>query len=462
MLEEAVERARALTGARHGVITTIDERGRVREFVTSGLPPEERRKMVEWPDGLRLFEHLRDLRSPLRVSDLPGYLRSLGLSPNPWGSKTLQGTPMHHRGEHLGNFFLGDKEDGEAFTAEDEEILVLFASQAATAIANARSHWAVERARADLEALVETSPVGVVVFEAATGRAASFNREARRIVEEIRTPGRPTEQLLDVMTCRRADGREVSLEELPLAQQLEGATALRAEEIELSVPDGRSVRTLVNATPIHSGDGDVVSVVVTMQDLRPLEELERQRAEFLEMVSHELRAPLISIKGSTTTALHAAPAPTRAETRQFFRIIDGQADRMRRLIANLLDAGSIEAGTLTVAPEPSNVAALVDQARTTFLTGGGRHPLLIDLPPDLPRVLADPERIVQVLGNLLSNAARQSPPSSAIRVEGAHEGASVALSVSDDGSGIAPDQIPPPLPQAGRTRRRHRTRPRDI
>ena len=80
---------------------------------------------------------------------------------------------MHHRGEHLGNFFLGDREDGEAFTAEDEEILVLFASQAATAIANARTHRDVERARADLEALVETSPVGVVVFDSGTGRAVS-------------------------------------------------------------------------------------------------------------------------------------------------------------------------------------------------------------------------------------------------------------------------------------------------
>ncbi len=178
------------------------------------------------------------------------------------------------------------------------------------------------------------------------------------------------------------------------------------------------------------------------QDLGPLEELERQRAEFLEMVSHELRAPLISIKGSTATALHAAPAPTRAELFQCFRIIDGQADRMRRLIANLLDAGSIEAGTLTVAPEPSNVTALVDQARTTFLTGGGRHPVLIDLPPDLPRAMADPERIVQVLGNLLSNAARHSPPSSPIRVEGSHEGACVALSVSDEGRGITPDEVP--------------------
>ncbi len=441
VLEEAAESARALTGARSGVITTIDERGEVQDLVTSGLPPEECRKMVEWPDGPRLFEHLRDLPAPFRVADLPGYLRSLGLS-NPSSSKTLQGASMHHRGEHLGSFFLGDKENGEAFTTEDEEILVLFASQAAAAIANARTYCAVERARADLEALVETSPVGVVVLNAATGRAVSLNREARRIVEELRTPGCPAEHLLEVMTCRYADGREFSLEELPLSRQLEGATAMRAEEIELSVPDGRSVRTLVNATPIHSDDGDLVSVVVTMQDLAGLEELERQRAEFLGMVSHELRAPLTSIKGSTATVLGASPVPHQAELLQFFRIIDGQADHMRGLIANLLDAGSIEAGTLTIAPEPSNVAALVDRARTTFLSGGGRNSVVIDLPPDLPRAMADPERIVQVLNNLFSNAARHSPPSSAIRVEAGHEDGYIELSVSDLGRGIPPDRLP--------------------
>ena len=441
VLEEVVESARALTGARSGVITTLDERGEIQDFVTSGLPPEERRKMVEWPDGPRLFDHLRDLPTPLRVADLGGYLRSLGLSPNPWSAQTLQGTPMHHRGEHLGNFFLGDKEDGEAFGDEDEEILVLFASQAATAIVNARTHRDVERARADLEALVETSPVGVVVFDAGSGRPGTINREARRIVEELRTPGRPTEQLLEVITCRQADGREVSLEELPLARALENAAAMRAEEIELSLPDGRSVRTLINVTPIRSEDGGVVSVVVTMQDLAPLEELERQRAEFLGMVSHELRAPLTSIKGSTATVLGAVPVPPQAEMLQFFRIIDGQADHMRGLIANLLDAGSIEAGTLTVAPEPSNVAALVDRARNTFLSGGGRHAVLIDLPPDLPRAMADRERIVQVLNNLFSNAARQSPLSSPIRVEAAREGGYVALSVSDEGRGIPPDRL---------------------
>ena len=442
VLEDVVESARGLTGARVGVITTLDERGEVRDFVTSGLAPEERRAMVEWPDGPRVFEHLRDLPGPLRVADLPGYLRSLGCSPSPWGSKTLQGTPMRHRGEQFGGFFLADKEDGEAFTAEDEEILVLFASQAAAAIANARAYREVERARADLETLVETCPVGVVVFDAATGRAVSFNREARRIVEEIRTPGCPTEQLLDVITCRHADGRVVSLAESPLARQLEDAEEMRAEEIELSVPDGRSVRTLVNATPIHSDDGEVVSVVASFQDLAPFDELGRQRAEFLEMVSHELRAPLISIKGSTTTALGASPAPHLTELLQIFRIIDDQADHMRGLIANLLDAGSIEAGTLTVAPEATSVASLVESARNTFLTGGGRHAVVVDLPPDLPPAMVDPQRIGQVLNNLLANAARHSPPSAPIRVEGAIEGAHIALSVSDQGRGIAPDRLP--------------------
>ena len=458
-----MEGARALTGARSGVITTIDERGQVQDFVTSGLPPEERRMMLEWPDGPRLFEHLRDLPTPLRVANLPGYLGSLGLPSNPWGAKTLQGTPMHHGGEHLGHFFLADKEDGEAFTAEDEEILVLFASQAATAIANTRTHLDVERARASLEALVETSPVGVVVFDARTGRPVSFNREAQRIVEEIRTPGHPTEQLLEVMTFRHADGPEISLEEFPLARQLEGATTTRAEEIELSVPDGRSVRTLINVTPIHSEEGELVSVVVTMQDLGPLEELERQRAEFLGMVSHELRAPLTSIKGSTATVLGAAPTPPQAEMLQFFRIIDGQADHMSGLIANLLDAGSIEAGTLTVAPEPSSVAVLVDRARNTFLSGGGRHPVLVDLPPDLPRAMADPDRIAQVLEQP-ARRTRHGKLAAVVadpRRGGARRQLHRALGLGR-GPGHRARPAPASLQEARRPRRRHRARARDL
>ena len=442
VLREIVDSARALTGARYGLIATVDDAGRPQDFVTAGLASGVHAVMAAWADGPRLFAHFRDLQEPLRVADLPAYVEGLGFSTELIVSETMQCTPMRHRDIHVGNFFLGEKEGGPEFTSADEEVLVLFASQAATAIANARTHRDERRARADLEALVETCPVGVVVFDGGGGRLASFNREARRIVERLRMPGKALEELLDVVTCRRGDGREVPLAEFPMARQLSSAETVRAEEITLSVPDGRSVTTLVNATPIRSADGAVESMVVTLQDLAPLEELERQRAEFLGMVSHELRTPLSSIKGSAVAVLGASRPPDHAEARQFFRVIDEQADQMLGLIGDLLDQGRIETGTLSVSLEPAEVASLVDQARSTFLGSGGGHALSIDLPEDLPWVMADRGRIVQVLGNLLSNASRHSPESSPIRIAAARDGLQVAVSVSDQGRGAPPDRLP--------------------
>ena len=441
VLREILDSARGLTGARHGVIATVNESGVPGDFTSSGIGAEEHRLLEEWPEGPRLFEHFRGLPGPIRLADVRVHVQALGFSPDrlPW--TTFLGAPMRHRGVHVGSFFLAGKEGGE-FTGGDEEVLGLLASQAASAIANARAHRAEQRARADLEALVETSPVGVVVFDAGTGELVSLNREATRIVESLRTAGRPAEQLLEVMTCRRADGREIALNELPLATALSGAETVRAEEIVLSVPDGRSVTTLVNATPIHGEDGAVVSMVVTLQDLAPLQELERMRAEFLGLVSHELRAPLTSIKGSTAAVLGAGRVFGAVEMREFFRLIDGQADHMIGLVADLLDAGRIDAGTLSVEPEPTEVAALVDQARNTLLAGGARHTVLIDLPPELPPVMADRQRIVQVLNNLFANAARHSPESSSIRVSAVRDGAHVAVAVADEGRGVPAELLP--------------------
>ncbi len=451
VLGEIAENARALTGARYAAIATIDEAGAPQDFVTSGFTEDEHRAMAEWADGPRLFEHFRDLDGPLRIADVPGHVRALGFSPDrlPWG--TFQGTPMRHRGEHVGNFYLVEKEGGAAFTDDDEEILVLFGAQAAAAIANARIHRAEQQARADLEALVETSPVGVVVLDASTGRAVSFNREARRIVGSLLVPDCPPEELLSILTLRRADGREIALTEIPIAEALGSSETVRAEEIVLSTPDGKSVTTLVNATPILSRDGAVGSVVVTLQDLAPLEELDRMRSEFLGMVSHELRTPLAAIKGSTAAVLSGVRNFAPAETRAFFRVVDEQADRMIGLVADLLDAGCINAGTLSIAPEPTEVAALVESARTAFLSGGGQHAVQVDLPTDLPRVMADRERIAQVLGNLLDNAVRQAPESAPIRIAAGRDGVHVAVSVADQGRGIAQERLPHLFRKHGRT-----------
>ena len=441
VLQETVDSARALTDARAAFIATMDETRGPEDFFASGVTEETFRSLLEWPDGPRVFEHVRDLDGPLRIEDFSAFLGSLGFSADLMPARAVLGIPMRHRGAHVGNFYLVEKAGGGAFTGEDEETLAPLASQAAAAIANARTYRAERQARADLEALIETSPVGVLVFDAATGRPVSINGEAKRILEGLRLPGRPLEELMGVVTCRFAERREVALQDCPIARALSLAETMRNEELVLSVPDGRSVKTLTNITPISAEDGEVGSVVATLQDLEPLEELDRQRSEFLGMVSHELRSPLAAIKGSAGAVLDAARPFAPAETREFFRIIAEQADRSFSLIADLLDAGRLDAGTLTVSPEPTEVALLVERARNTFVSGGGRHTVLIDLPADLPRTMADRQRIEQVLNNLLANAARHAPESTSIRVEAVRDGVHVAVSVADEGRGIAPERL---------------------
>ena len=366
VLREVIESARALTGARFGLIVTVDDAGHVEDFVSSGFTGDEVDAMVAWADGPKLLAHFRDLAGPLRLSDLSAYVRALGFSTDLMVSEAMQSVPMRHHDVPVGIFFIAEKECGREFTSDDEEIVTLFASQAATAIANARAHRAEQRARTDLETLIEISPVGVAVFDGAAGTLVSINQEARRIFSELGQPGLALEELQRILTWRRADGREVALADFNMAQLVGRGETVRAEEMTFTVPDGRSVKTLMNATPIRSADGAVERAVVTMQDLSPLEEFDRQRATFLAIVSHELRAPLISIKGSTATVLGASPTPDPTEMLQFFQVIDRQADLMRGLIADLLDHGRIVTGTLSVSPEPMEVAELVDQARNAF------------------------------------------------------------------------------------------------
>ena len=447
VLQGVLDSARSLTGARYAAITLSGDSGGVQDYLFSGMTDQQARQFLEVPGGTEFLGYFNSIPGPLRVPDLPGHFRSLGLPefqpPVEVGDRmAFLLAPIFYRGGRVGLLHLAVKEDGREFTQEDEDTVALFASQAAMAIANARRHREEQRARADLETLINTSPVGVAVFDAVTGLPRSFNREARRIVDSLRDPDQPPEQLLEVVTFRRADGRVVSLREFPVAEALQSGETLRAEEVAVSVPDGRSLTLLLNATPIVSEEGVIESMVVTMQDMAEVREPERLRAEFLAMVSHELRAPLATIYGSSSTVLDSATDFDPAVVRQFFRIIRDQADQMQALVSDLLDVARIETGALSVSPEPAEAAALVDRARNAFRNAGGRNNLIIDVGPDLPLVSADRRRIVQVLVNLLTNAARHSPESSAIRVSAVREGVYVAVSVTDEGRGIPAERLP--------------------
>jgi len=451
VLQGVLDSACALTEARYGGLAPFDETGDVKmaEAFSFGMSPAEKAALQDMLTGSEFCDFFEQLPGPTGVRDLPAHFASLGLPdfmpPLAFDPPlSFLGVVLRPGGEPIGAIYLVKKTSGPEFTAEDEETMVMFAAQAALVMANSRRYWEEQRARADLESLINTSPVGVAVFDARTGAPMSFNREAVRILDDLRDPDSPPEQLLEVLTVRRPDGREISLEERPMAQYMSVGETVRAEEMELRVPNGRSVTALVNATPIRSESGEVETFVVTLQDMTDMEEMERLRAEFLAMVSHELRTPLAAVKGSIATLLDDSATLNPAETVQFHRIIDEQTDRMRELINDLLDVARIETGTLSIAPEPADLSVLVEDARRAFFSGGrsNRFQLHIALAPDLPWVMADRLRIVQVLGNLLSNAARHSDDSSAIRLTAERDGFHVTLSVSDDGRGILPEHLP--------------------
>ena len=305
-----------------------------------------------------------------------------------------------------------------------------------------------------MEALINISPVGVLVFDAGTADLVSINDETRRIVGKLNAPSRSLSQFLEVIALRRADGSDIPMEELPTVKLARGETVL-ADEVVIHSPDGRArITTLVNARPMRGQGGEVVSVVATLQDITPLEEMKRQRADFLSKVSHELRTPLTAIRGSTTTLLNSNYPLDPAETRQFLRVIDEQSDHMRHLINDLVDMTHIEAGTLSVNPEPTDVADLLDQAREAHVhSGAANNSVELDLPPGLPRVMADQRRILQVLGNLLASVSQYSSKSSTVRIGALPRDLYVAVTVDkegDEGDGAA---APRPPRQLGRLSR---------
>ena len=321
VLQGVLDSARSLTAARYGVLTLHDEGGHVQDFLSSGMTSEESGQLWDMPEPWRLYDYLGSISQPLRLSDLLGHIRSESLPEFPPPVAAGPGiaflaSPVLHRDERVGNLFMAEKEHGREFTQEDEDTLVMFA------VPGGDGHR--QRPQAPGGATVQGRPGdphrhlprrrgglrrgdGNAQVLQPGGRCGSWT--------VLRNPGQSPVDLLDVVTFRRADGREISLREFPMAELLSVNETVRARGGDHrcgSRMDAAS-RVLLNATPILSDEGAVESMVVTMQDMADVEEQERLRVDFLAMVSHELRTPLTSIMGSASAIMQlgGGPGPRR-------------------------------------------------------------------------------------------------------------------------------------------------------
>ena len=433
VLQRVIDDARWLTNARYGVLLAYDASGEVENTITSGDTAGEFHDVKSPPQGKGLLGYLNEVQGPLRIADIGGHPKSVGFPEGHPPMRTFLGMPIRRDGVHIGNIYLSETENGEEFTPEDEDIIARFAAHAANAISNAREFEAVKRRKTDLQALVNIAPIGVIVFDAKTGRLLVANRECQRMVDDLQLPGGSFERLPEVASFQRADGREVSFSELPTSRVMQSGEIVRAEEIIVCLPSGRSVTTLVNAAPIYSDSGDIASIVVAMQDMTPYLDDEKLRSDFLGMVSQELRTPLSAIKGSIVALTDAVESMHSPEPLQLLKIIDHQAELMRTQVNSLIDLSRINAGTLQLSLENTEVSQLVAGAVDEFRRNHAGQTIDARIPSGLPHILADKQRVDRVLRDLFAHSFRYSTEAATITVSADWQDSQVAISVSTVG-----------------------------
>ena len=198
--------------------------------------------------------------------------------------------------------------------------------------------------------------------------------------------------------------------------------------------------------PVHHSpranrdDADaVIGRIYMLRDVTRETEAERLRAALISTVSHELRSPLTAISGYTETLLSGGPWDAETE-QEFLGIIAASAEKLAKLVDNLLDAAKMEAGVLRLDREPLRVERIIAQVATRQRALSPNHPITVTIAPDLPLADADPFRVEQVVTNLVENAIKYSPAGGpiALRAEG---GAAITVTVSDEGIGVAPEHI---------------------
>ncbi|GAA0476437.1 ATP-binding protein [Streptomyces sp. NPDC046215] len=291
----------------------------------------------------------------------------------------------------------------------------------------------------DLRVDPDDLPDGLVVADE-NGRVTCFNAAAARItaVRPGDALGRPLESTLPFEDL---EGRRW----WSLTDPYGGpATRVGQPERNLLLPGGREV--LVSARYVRERPaGPVRRLVVQLRGTEARRRTERSHAELIATVAHELRSPLTSVKGFTATLLAKWERFTDDQKRLMLETVDADADRVTRLIAELLDISRIDSGRLEVRRQPVDIVAAVRrhiQAHTAAGQPGERFDVKVAGP--LPDLWADPDKIDQVLGNLLENAVRHGAGKVTIEVsrvlmKSRAEG--TAVTVSDEGPGIPEESM---------------------
>ncbi len=227
-------------------------------------------------------------------------------------------------------------------------------------------------------------------------------------------------------------------------------TGHRERLLLLPGPNG-PMEVLVTARYLRPGRGEPISsVVLGLRDATARRRTQEAHGLLISTVAHELRSPLTSVKGFTATLLRRWDRFTDDQKRFMLETIEHDADRVTRLIGELLDISRIDAGRMEVRRQPVDLAAMARRhVERMVATGHEQDQFVVQVPARLPEVWADPDRLDQVMGNLLENAVRHGAGTVTVRLaavteplnDGGAPQRAVAVAVSDEGDGIADEDL---------------------
>ncbi|HET9921812.1 MAG TPA: ATP-binding protein [Ktedonobacteraceae bacterium] len=312
--------------------------------------------------------------------------------------------------------------------------LLLFIAQLAAGLRASLKSQSLLKEQGRLAAIFQHSTEGILTVDQAM-RIIDFNPAMERL-----TGWRENEVLgrfyYDVLRPRDLQGNEVGLQGSPLLQAFAGQ-AVANREMVISSRDGQRFPVRVTASWVRSGRGEPMNGILNVRDITREREEEEQRSTFISVISHELQTPIAIIKGYASTLARTDASFEPASVRTRLLAIEEEADRLNKLVGNLLYASRIQAGGLQMEIAPLDLVPLIEGVARRLHARAPEVTIHLDLPDNLPVVMADRDRIEEVLQNLLDNAIKYSPHERVISVVCRATGDEVIVSVTDRGMGIS-------------------------
>ena len=410
-----------------GIIALKEQEG-WRVAAAHGIAPA----FLSYLTPLLAEENVRELD----VTELNRMLKSLAYTAK---QGMLNGTalPLATHGQVIGAIFIF-RIYPDLFTPNDRVLLQSFADQAAIAVFNAQLYGQVSYEKQRLDALLDSAADGILILN------ADLTIERANDAFE-RLYGLTHDQLVnrhhDEVIRWANDPQGAPLDESiahgwPLTPN---ATLYVEGDLERDLPPPLPVG--VTYAPLLSAEGKLRNVIVSVRDITHFRTADEIKATFISIVSHELRTPVTLIKGYASTLRRDDAKWDKPTISDSLAVIEEEADRLSKMIDDLLDASRLQAGGLSLSRADVSLANLSNRIAERFAEQSKKHSIETDFPEKFPIVLADETRIEQVVTNLVSNALKYAARGT-IKISGSVRPEQVIICVSDEGPGIEARDLP--------------------